>query len=352
MAPVVRELARHSGAFCSRVCVTAQHRQILDQVLELFGLVPDHDLDIMQENQSPPHVIGEVLRRLEPVLADERPDWVLVQGDTTTVMATALLAFHHRIRVGHVEAGLRTWDRSQPFPEEVNRKVADAVADLYFAPTEWARRNLLREAVEPERIRVTGNTVIDALLDVAGRDYDWRSGPLAALPGDRRLVLVTAHRRENFGAPLREICGALRDLAERYRSEIQLIYPVHPNPNVREPVTALLGDVSNISLMEPLDYLPLVHLLKRCVLALTDSGGLQEEAPSLKVPVLVMRNTTERPEAIEAGTARLVGTDRATIVREAKRLLHDEGERQRMMRGTNPFGDGRAAVRIVEALRE
>ncbi len=352
MAPVVRELRKHPAAILPLVCITAQHRDMLDQVLELFDITPDYDLDVMRENQSPTQVIRDVLERLEPVLLYERPDWVLVQGDTTTVMATALLAFHHRISIGHVEAGLRTWDKYQPFPEEINRKVADAVTDLYFAPTEWARGNLLREGVDGAKIVVTGNTVIDALLDVAGREYDWRAsgGPLAGLPGDRRLILVTAHRRENFGAPLEAICAALRELAERYAGDVHFVYPVHPNPNVREPVHRLLGATPNISLLEPLEYLPLAQLLKRCTLALTDSGGVQEEAPSLGVPVLVMRNTTERPEAIQAGTARLAGPDRAVIVREASRLLDDTAAHAQMARAINPYGDGHAAKRTVEAL--
>lgn len=350
MAPVVRALRGRPEAVVSRVCVTAQHRHMLDQVLDLFGLAPDYDLDLMQAGQTPVGVIRRVLERLEPVLEAERPDWVLVQGDTTTVMAASLLAFHHRVRVGHVEAGLRTGDKHQPFPEEINRKVTDVVADLHFAPTETARQNLLREAVPAAQIHVTGNTVIDALQQVAAQPYDWAAGPLAGLPRDRRLVLVTAHRRENFGAPFLEICAALRYLAERYAGDAHFVYPVHRNPNVHEVAQRELAGLPNLTLLPPLDYLPLVQLLKRCTLALTDSGGIQEEAPGLGVPVLVLRHATERPEAVEAGTARLVGPVRDAIVRETARLLDDPVEHARMARAINPYGDGRAAERIVAAL--
>jgi UDP-N-acetylglucosamine 2-epimerase (non-hydrolysing) len=352
LVPVIRELARYPESFCSRICVTAQHRQMLDQVLQLFALGPDYDLDVMRASQSPLQVMRVILERLEPLLASEEPDWVLVQGDTTTVMATALVAFHHRIRIGHVEAGLRTRDKYQPFPEEVNRRVTDVFADLYFAPTETARRNLICEAVEDRRIRVTGNTVIDALLDVASRPYDWGQGPLAVLPRDRRLILVTAHRRESFGEPLRAVCGALKDIAARYIGEAHLVYPVHSNPHVHEVVYRELAEIQNITLLPPLDYLPLVQLLKRAELVLTDSGGLQEEAPAFGVPVLVLRQTTERPEAVEAGVARVVGTERRGIVAEASRLLDDPAAYREMAHAVNPFGDGHAAERIVSALLE
>jgi UDP-N-acetylglucosamine 2-epimerase (non-hydrolysing) len=351
MATVVKELNKHADQLTSVVCVTAQHRQMLDQVLALFDLRPDYDLNIMQENQSLAEVTANALTKLDAVLRQEQPDWVLVQGDTTTAMVGALAAFYHRVKVGHVEAGLRTWNKFHPFPEEINRKIADAVCDLHFAPTEMARENLLREAVSESSIIVTGNTVIDALLDVAARDYDWNDGPLTAVPRNRRLILVTAHRRESFGEPFEQICGALKELAASY-PDVQLVYPVHPNPNVRRTVNAMLRDVPNITLLEPLEYLPLVQLLKQAYLVLTDSGGLQEEAPGLGKPVLVMRETTERPEGIAAGTVRLVGTDRQKIVAETARLLDEPVEYERMAQAVNPYGDGQASQRICQRLRE
>lgn len=352
MAPVVQQLEQRPGQIRSVVCVTAQHRQMLDQVLELFNIRPDFDLNLMRPNQSLSQITAAVIEGLDPVIREVQPDWVLVQGDTTTVMGAALVAFYHQARVGHVEAGLRTDNKYRPFPEEINRRVTDVLADLFFAPTHWSRQNLLREGVPDKAIRVTGNTVIDALLQVAARDYNWNVGPLAGVPTDKRLVLVTAHRRESFGKPFRELCMALRDLAWHYRQDCHFVYPVHLNPNVQAPVYEILGDLDNFSLIEPLDYLPLVQLMKHSTLVLTDSGGIQEEAPGLGVPVLVLRETTERPEAIEAGTARLVGTDRNRIISEARRLLDDPGAYAEMARAVNPYGDGRAANRIVETLLE
>jgi UDP-N-acetylglucosamine 2-epimerase (non-hydrolysing) len=351
MAPVIERLGRAPGVE-SRVCVTAQHREMLDQVLDLFSIRPDYDLDLMRPDQPLADLSSALFAGLDPVLKEVRPDWVLLQGDTTTVMAASLLAYYHRARVGHIEAGLRTGDKWQPFPEEINRRVAGVVADLHFAPTAWARDNLLREGIPADRILVTGNPVIDALLAVSSRPYDWKSGPLAAIPDDRRIVLVTAHRRENFGAPLESILTALRILAETYPGEITIVYPVHLNPNVQEPARRMLGDLTNVRLLPPLDYLPMVHLMKRAHLVLTDSGGLQEEAPALGTPVLVLRRVTERPEALEAGTARLVGTDTARIVAEARRLLDDPSSHAAMARAVNPYGDGHAAERIVAALLE
>jgi UDP-N-acetylglucosamine 2-epimerase (non-hydrolysing) len=351
MAPVIERLGRAPGVE-SRVCVTAQHREMLDQVLDLFSIRPDYDLDLMRPDQPLADLSSALFAGLDPVLKEARPDWVLLQGDTTTVMAASLLAYYHRARVGHIEAGLRTGDKWQPFPEEINRRVAGVVADLHFAPTAWARDNLLREGIPADHILVTGNPVIDALRSVASRPYDWKSGPLAAIPDDRRIVLVTAHRRENFGAPLESILTALRTLAETYPGEITIVYPVHLNPNVQEPARRMLGDLTNVHLLPPLDYLPMVHLMKRAYLVLTDSGGLQEEAPALGTPVLVLRRVTERPEALEAGTARLVGTDAARIVAEARRLLDDPSSHAAMARAVNPYGDGHAAERIVAALLE
>lgn len=352
MAPVVKELERHAGRIFSRVCVTAQHRQILDQVLKLFAIVPDHDLNVMAAGQSPTQVAATVLTKLEPVLQTERPDWVLIQGDTTAVLAAAIGAFYARIKVGHVEAGLRTRDKYQPFPEEINRQMASVATDLHFAPTARARDNLLREGIPDAIIRVTGNPVIDALYAVADRPYDPASGPLRDVLWNRRLILVTAHRRENFGKPLEQICLALRDLAEAYPDDAHIVYPVHLNPNIQEPARRLLGRVPGITLTEPLDYLSLVYLMKRSTLVLTDSGGLQEEAPGLGKPVLVLREVTERPEAVESGTVRLVGTDRAKIVEYAQKLLDNPAEYQKMARVLNPYGDGHAAERIVKALLE
>jgi UDP-N-acetylglucosamine 2-epimerase (non-hydrolysing) len=353
MAPLVRELAKHANRFESRVCVTAQHREMLDQVLRLFDIRPDYDLNVMQDSRTPTQVAASVMTKIEPVLKDEKPDWVLVQGDTTTVMATAIAAFYAGAKVGHVEAGLRSFDKWQPFPEEINRKIATATADLHFAPTERSRHNLLREGVSNEHICVTGNTVIDALQWVVAQPptQDTRD-VFAKIGGDpkSKWILVTAHRRENFGAPLERICNAIRLLALEYGDAVQFIYPVHLNPNAREPAHRLLGDLSNVSLLPPLDYLPLVHVMKRAHFVLTDSGGIQEEAPSLGKPVLVLRETTERPEAVDAGTVRLVGADDCKIIEESKRLLEDPAAYDAMARAINPYGDGHASERIVSAL--
>jgi UDP-N-acetylglucosamine 2-epimerase (non-hydrolysing) len=359
MAPIVRLLKQANGIE-ARVCVTAQHRQMLDQVLELFQITPDYDLDLMRDNQSLPELSASIFTHLDPVLADFKPDWILVQGDTTTVAITALLAYYRRIKVGHVEAGLRTHDKWQPFPEEINRRVAGVIADLHFAPTEWSRKNLLRENTPDNSIVVTGNSVIDALNFVSEQDEPQQIKELLNKLGindpptngrkARRLILVTAHRRENFGKPMENICYALRELAER--SDIEIVYPVHLNPNVQEPVNRILKDVQHITLLSPLDYLPLVHLMKRATLILTDSGGIQEEAPAFGIPVLVLRETTERPEGVEAGTLKLVGTDTSHIVQEATRLLDDPSEYAEMSKASNPYGDGHAAERIIQALLE
>ncbi len=359
MAPVVRLLAQ-TPAVESRVCVTAQHRQMLDQVLDLFGITPDIDLDLMRPNQSMAALSARIFDQLDPVLDRLRPDWVLVQGDTTTVMAAALLAYFRRIRVGHVEAGLRTGNKWQPFPEEINRRVAGVVADLHFAPTECSRQNLLREGIPPQIVLVTGNPVIDALQTVAHlpappelRALLGQLGlPETGSPGSPQLVVVTAHRRENFGQPIENICSALRQLAQTYGEALRVVYPVHLNPHIQEPVYRLLSGTPNITLLPPMDYLPWVHLIKRARLLLTDSGGLQEEAPGLGVPVLVMREVTERPEGIEAGTVRLVGTDPEKITGEARRLLDDPQAHAQMAQAVNPYGDGHAAERIVRAILE
>ena len=370
MAPIVRLLAKTDGIE-SYVCVTAQHRQMLDQVLELFQIKPNYDLDLMRDNQSLSELSAAIFTNLDRVLTEVQPDWVLVQGDTTTVAITALLSYYRRIKVGHVEAGLRTHDKWQPFPEEINRRVAGVAADMHFAPTELSRKNLLRENTPDEMIVVTGNPVIDALKYVAEQEEPDEIKELLAkleivspalrlhpapppfghdvsTKGNKRLILVTAHRRENFGQPIENICHALKELASR--GDVEIVYPVHLNPNVQEPVKRILKGIEGITLLPPLDYLPLVHLMKRSTLILTDSGGIQEEAPSFGIPVLVLRETTERPEGVDAGTLKLVGTDTSRIVQEAKRLLDDESEYAKMAKASNPYGDGHAAERIVEAL--
>jgi UDP-N-acetylglucosamine 2-epimerase (non-hydrolysing) len=351
MAPVIKELARHEGRVRSLVCATAQHREMLDQILSLFRIVPDYDLDLMHEARTCTQVAAAALSRLEPILEAERPDWILVQGDTTTVMAAAVAAFYARVRVGHVEAGLRTYDPRRPFPEEGNRRVAGCLADLHFAPTESARENLLCERVPPERVFVTGNPVVDALREMSEAAACAEvPQALREIPPGGRLLLVTAHRRENFGEPLEAICSALGELARRYAGDVRIVYLVHRNPSVWEPAHRLLRDAPGVTLLPPVDYLSLVHLLKRCHLVLTDSGGLQEEAPCLGKPLLVLRDKTERPEALEAGCVKLVGTDARRIVEEASRLLDDEQAYREMSRPRLVYGDGHAAPRIVDAL--
>jgi len=351
MAPVIRALEEQAEEMECRVVSTAQHREMLDQTLRVFGIVPHVDLDVMRPDQSLAGLTAAVLAGMEPLLRRERPDHVLVQGDTTTALAAALAAFYQRIPVGHVEAGLRSHDPFNPYPEEVNRRAIDAMAELLFAPTARAEANLLREGVPAERILVTGNTVVDALQHVLALPPPVDLEALGApLPAEARVVLVTSHRRENWDGPLREICGAFTDLVAEF-PDVHVVYPVHLNPNVRRTVLAALGGAPRIHLLEPVDYLTLVHLMRRAHLILTDSGGIQEEAPTLGKPVLVLRRVTERPEACEAGVAKVVGTARSAIATEARLLLQDEAAYARMARRENPFGDGKAAGRIVEALR-
>lgn len=348
LAPVIAELKRLASYEPIKVltCVTGQHREMLDQVLDLFSIIPDINLHLMKAGQTPSEVAARVLLELEHVLRRERPSWIVVQGDTTTVMAAAIAAYHLRIRIAHVEAGLRTGDRFNPFPEEMNRLVTGQVSDLHFAPTEQAHRNLLHEGIRPQQIHVTGNTVVDALLEIAARPSPPHLRDIVA--GDKRLILVTAHRRENFGDPLRGICCALKTLAQR--EALQIVYPVHLNPNVHKLVYDELSKVSGITLLPPVDYLTLVHLMKSSYLILTDSGGIQEEAPSLGVPVLVLREVTERPEAVAAGVVRVVGTNPDRIVEAASILLDDPQVYARMARTVNPYGDGHAAERIARVL--
>jgi UDP-N-acetylglucosamine 2-epimerase (non-hydrolysing) len=351
MAPVALALSAKPREFAVRVAVTAQHRGMLDQVLRFFGLRAHHDLDLMRPGQSLTDVTTRVLRGLEPILKSERPHVVLVHGDTTTTLAAALAAFYQRIPVGHVEAGLRSLDPDNPFPEEINRRLADGIARWHFAPTPLARRNLIREGVPARGILVTGNTGIDALhwgLNCRG-GRGTRLPPSLARVAALPFVLLTAHRRENFGRPLERIFLAVRDVAHAHPS-LRFIYPVHPNPRVQEPARRILGGVPGVHLIAPLDYGPMIELLRRCRFVLTDSGGLQEEAPALGKPVLVCRDTTERPEAVVAGVAKLVGTTAATIEAEARRLLDDPAAYAAMATGHNPYGDGRAAARCVTAI--
>lgn len=354
MAPVVKALAA-DPFFESRVCVTAQHRQMLDQVLDLFGIYPHFDLNLMKPGQDLSDITSNVLLGMRSVYQEWRPDLILVHGDTTTTMAASLSAYYAKIGVGHVEAGLRTHDKYAPWPEEMNRRLAGAVTDVHFAPTEQALANLLREGIAPDTIHVTGNTVIDALLDVAQRvrtDDNLKArfdSQFSFLDAGKRLVLVTGHRRENFGTGFENICLALRQIASR--GDVQVVYPVHLNPNVQEPVRRILSGVPDVHLIEPLDYLPFVYLMDRSAFLITDSGGVQEEAPSLGKPVLVMRDTTERPEAVHAGTVKLVGTEPAAIMNSANALLDDAAAYESMARAHNPYGDGQAAARICSALK-
>jgi UDP-N-acetylglucosamine 2-epimerase (non-hydrolysing) len=351
MVPVVAALKQRPAQFVVRTCATAQHREMLDQALDLWGLKPDFDLDIMAPAQTPNQVAARVLQRLEPVLVEQKPDWILVQGDTTTVMASAIAAHHLRIKIGHVEAGLRTGDKWNPFPEEMNRVLADHLSDLCFAPTGRARHFLVQEGVRAENIRVTGNTVVDALLQMRQRGWRPPEGhPLCRLPAGKRLLLVTAHRRESFGRPMEAICRALKRIAER--EDVHVVFPVHPNPNVRQTVYSTLDGNPAISLLDPVGYQELVYLMEQCTLILTDSGGIQEEAPTFGKPVLVLREVTERPEAVEAGVAKVVGTDEDRIVSTTFLLLNNESAYANMVTGTNPYGDGYAAERIADALWE
>lgn len=346
MAPVILALKKEPWANV-RVLATAQHRHMLDQVNDFFGIAPDIDLNIMRPNQALTTLTARLLLELDGVLQAEKPDAVLVQGDTTTVMTVALACFYHRIPIGHVEGGLRTWDMQNPFPEEANRVIAGKFARWHFAPTDGSRQNLLKEGVPDKDIIVTGNTVIDALLMTAANDLTLD----VPLDPAKRLVLVTSHRRENFGEPFRNICRALRTLAQN-NPELQFLYPVHPNPNVKDVAYEFLGELPNFQLCEPLDYAPFIAAMKRAYIIFTDSGGVQEEAPALGKPVLVLRDETERPEAVDQGVVKLVGPNYESIVKEAQRLLDDDDAYRSMARGVSPYGDGHAAERIVKVLRE
>ncbi len=354
MAPVVKALKRRSEQFDTQVCVTAQHRDMLDQVLDIFGIKPDFDLDLMRDGQDLEDITSRVMQGMKIILRREKPDMVLVHGDTTTSFATSLTCFYEKIPVGHVEAGLRTGTLEAPWPEEMNRRVTGILASLHFAPTQEACDNLLRDGVEPKNVFVTGNTVIDALMETVdaiksnAQLEKTQHDRFPFLSTDRKMILITAHRRESFGQKFEQICLALKEIAQR--DDVDLVYPVHLNPNVQEPVRRILGEIPNVHLMEPVDYPGFIYLLDQSYLVITDSGGIQEEAPSLGKPVLVLRDATERPEAVEAGTVKLVGSDQKTIVTEANYLLDSNDAYERMAQASNPYGDGSASERIVQKL--
>lgn len=353
MAPVISELEKYPALILNKNCLTGQHADMVEPLIQLFGIRIDYNLHLMRENQTLEHITVSVLQEIGKILREEHFDLILVQGDTTTSMAAALAAYYAGVRVGHIEAGLRTFDKFNPYPEEANRKIIDAVADLFFAHSYQAKQNLLDEGIPETRIAITGNTVIDALIDVSNRPYDPVGTPLESLPFDtKRIILVTAHRRESFGEPFESLCQGLRELAIKYQHQIILVYPVHRNPNVRKVVNNLLSDLDNVLLIDPLDYMQLVYLMKHCYMVLTDSGGLQEEAPSLSKPVLVLRKVTERQEAVEAGTAKIVGTETKDIISAASTLLDNTTAYETMASKANPYGDGDARIKIVRRILE
>ena len=353
LAPVI-QLLKEDKRFKALVVVTAQHREMLDQVLDVFSIKPDRDLDLMKRNQDLASLTASIFTHFDPVLREMKPDWLLIQGDTTTAMAAALNAYYRRIKIGHVEAGLRTGNKWQPFPEEINRRIAATLADLHFAPTDWARNNLLNEGIPESAIEVTGNTIIDALNQIV------KSAPPKKIQqfltekkikeDGKKLIVVTAHRRENFGKPINDICRAIRTIAQQNKDNVEIIYPVHLNPNIQQPVHSTLDGIDNITLLPPLEYVSLVHLLKHTYMILTDSGGIQEEATGLGIPCLVLRDVTERPEGVEAGILKIVGTETDKIVKESKTILSNADVHAAMAKAANPYGDGKAAQRIVSFL--
>jgi len=355
LAPVIKELGKYPDKFRSIVVVTAQHRQMLDQVLELFEVKPLYDLDIMEDNQTLSGATIRIIEKFDPIIKKEKPDLIIVQGDTTTTFVSSLVGFYHKIKVAHIEAGLRTYDKYRPFPEEINRRLTGVLTDFHFAPTERAKQNLLSEGIPEENVFVTGNTVIDALLITLEKlknnetKSQYLNHKFPFLSSKSKLVLVTAHRRENLGKPLKNICFALNKIVE-YNHNIEIVYPVHLNPNIQEPVKRILKNNKRIHLISPLDYESFVYLMSKSYLILTDSGGIQEEAPSLGKPVLVLREVTERPEAVEAGTVKVVGLNKDKIVQEMQKLLDDKNEYKKMTQVINPYGDGKSAKRIVEVL--
>ena len=345
MAPLVKELEKRDGVE-SIVCVTAQHREMLDQVLTVFDIKPDYDLNIMKQGQTLSEITSRVLLGLEEIIQKEKPNIILVHGDTTTTFAGALAAFYNQVDIGHVEAGLRTWDKYSPFPEEMNRQMVDRMTDMYFAPTSVSKNNLISEGIADEKIYVTGNTAIDAMSTTVKKDYN---NPILDWVGDNRMLLLTAHRRENLGEPMRHIFKAIKRIVDEY-DDVRVVYPIHKNPKVREVAREVFGDMNKIKLIEPLEVIDFHNFQNKSYIILSDSGGIQEEAPSLGKPVLVLRNTTERPEGISAGTLKLVGTDEDTIYNETKKLLDNKFEYEKMSKASNPYGDGRASVRIVDAI--
>jgi len=353
MAPVIAELEKHPDVIQNKNCLTGQHKDMVAPLIDLFNIRVDYDLELMRENQTLEHITVNVLQEVGKILREEAFDLILVQGDTTTSMAAALAAFYQGVKIGHIEAGLRTFNKYHPYPEESNRKMIDSMADLFFAHSELAKEHLLNEGIPDAQVAVTGNTVLDALFDISSRPFDFADSPLASLPFDeKRIVLVTAHRRENFGGPFESLCKGLKKLALKYKDEIVLVYPVHRNPNVRAVVNKILAELDNVLLIDPLEYMPLVHLMKRSYLVLTDSGGLQEEAPSLGKPVLVLRQLTERQEGVAAGTVKLIGTETEDIVREASLLLDNAVAYEEMANKINPYGDGTAGIQIVKRIIE
>ncbi|MGB9680186.1 MAG: non-hydrolyzing UDP-N-acetylglucosamine 2-epimerase [Thermoanaerobacteraceae bacterium] len=349
MAPLVKALDNEKS-IDSKVCVTAQHRDMLDQVLRLFNINPDYDLNIMKEKQTLSDITTSVLSGLQGVFSQERPDIILVHGDTTTTFVAALAAFYNKIKVGHVEAGLRSFDKWFPYPEEINRKLTGVLTDLHFSPTTTAKTNLIKEGVKEENIFVTGNTVIDAMAYTIKKDYIFKEEKLKSVDYNRRIIVVTAHRRENWGEPLRNICNAIKKIAQNY-PDVYIIYPVHKNPLVKDLVYEVLGEIENVLLLDPLDTDDMHNLLSKSYMVLTDSGGLQEEVPSLGKPVLVLRDVTERPEAVLAGTVKIIGTNETNIYKEGSLLLNNQKEYLKMSNAVNPYGDGRASIRIVEAIK-
>ncbi len=350
MAPIVKEMEKHED-ICHKVCVTAQHRDMLDQVLNLFDITPDFDLNIFQHGQTLTQITNRSISGLENIIKEFKPDVVLVQGDTTTVFSAALAGFYHKVKIGHVEAGLRSGNLYSPYPEEANRKLTGVLADYHFAPTEKARQNLLKEGYDDNKIYVTGNTVIDALLTVVDNNYKFENYELNKIDFKKKVILLTSHRRENIGNPMENIFSAVKKIVQDNK-DVEVVYPMHLNPKVREIANKILGNMDRVYLIEPLDYLPIVNLMSKCYLVVTDSGGIQEEAPSLGKPVIVVRKETERPEGIEAGTAMLGGIDENKIYDYLNILINDEEQYKKMSNAVNPYGDGKAAEKIVNIIRE
>jgi UDP-N-acetylglucosamine 2-epimerase (non-hydrolysing) len=353
MAPIIKQMRKYPGTFICRICITGQHREMVAPLLKLFNIEPHYDLKVMVKGQGLEHITNTVLSKIGRILDKEQPDYLVVQGDTTTAMAASLAAFYHKVKIAHVEAGLRTWDNLNPYPEETNRRIIDSVADLFFAHSKQAKANLLKEGIAESKIMVTGNTVIDALLDTARKSIRFKDTALNRIvASDKKLILVTAHRRESFGPPFINICKAIREVALRFPDKVNFVYPVHLNPNVQKPVYSLLKGLDNVLLTEPLEYAFFVQLMKRSYFILTDSGGIQEEAPSLGKPVLVIRETTERPEAVKAGVVKIIGTGYENIVKETVRLLMSRAMYRRMSKSINPYGDGKASLRIADTFRK